>query len=689
MPELVYNVKFQIDDASLKQVSQVTTGVTDGGDAGRNDKTKKSIRQLINEYTLLGREAENTRRSLVSSTGGLTEFGVESDITAEKLEGLRESLLPAIESLEEIANSSKSSTQEQLRARAAINQLIGTYDRAGKTTAQYAVNQKIAAEAMEMVTQDAQRMNASFSTSNQVLFGFSDLVQDSAQFSYGFSSGMRAIGNNIGFTGELLANLNRKVEEYNKIHGPNAKSVTQELRNSFRGAGGLILGLNLAITAFTVISRQMEVYRKKTEDAKPPTTELSGEVEKLSSALDSLGFFGEDFLNIARTRFEIGQLDIRIAQLQKTVFTEEDQKRLNELLSQRRLIEEAVGARTSDQANNLLQQIDSEIELLKSKRRIANLEGATQKELEEVQKRRNELQKEFIESGSVSTNQLVSSTLIQNDLLKMEEEMSNLLKEEAKIREEEIGIIDQRRLESLNTFSDNVVDFEDFLTNSMKSTNELISDLVLQNEQDSVDTVNEIREIEAQFYEENERRKLQASRERTNSEIQLENWAATQKINAYSQIASGIMSIGSQIFGANKEIAIAETLISTYFSAQKAYQSVLASPQALLLGTAAEPIARRAAVAAVVQGLARVAAIASTQIGSKPSTSAGASGGGGGFGFQMSNVQGPQTFRTPAFTPTSDDRRSATKVDVQIMADRKQLYAIVKRGEEEYRQIKV
>lgn len=688
MPDLVYNIKFQIDEASRQSVTQFTSGVGDAGNTGKTDKTKKSIRQLINEYTLLGREAENTRRSLVSSTEGLTEFGVESNITAERLEGLRESLLPAIESLEEIANSSKTSTQEQLRARAAINQLITTYDRAGKTTAQYAVNQKIAAEAMETVTQDAQRMNASFSTSNQVLFGFSDLVQDSAQFSYGFSSGMRAIGNNIGFTGELLANLNRRVAEYNQVHGPNATSVTQELRNSFRGAGGLILGLNLAITAFTVISRQMEVYKKKTEEAKPPTVELSGEIEKLSSALDSLGVFGDDFLGIARTRFEIGQLDIRIAQLQKTVFTEEDQKRLNELLSQRRSIEEAVGARTSEQANNLFSQIDAEIDLLKTKRDIANLEGATQKELEEAQKRRNELQKEFAESGSVSTNQLVSSALIQNDLLKMEEEMSKILQEEARIRQEEIGIIDQRRLESLNTFSDNVVDFEDFLTTSIRSTNQLISDLVLQNEQDSVETIQDIREVEAQLYDEIERRKLQSYQSRTNAEIEIERFAATQKINAYSQIASGIMSIGSQIFGANKEIAIAETLISTYFSAQKAYQSVIASPQALLLGAAAEPIARRAAAAAVVQGLARVAAIASTEIGSGVQSSAGSSGG-GRFGFQSTNIEGAQTFRTPGFMPSNEQMQPKFVINQELKADRKQLYILNKLGEEEYRQIKV
>lgn len=687
MPELVYNVKFEIDNASLQKVSQVTTGITDGGTGGgsaNTDKTKKSIRELINEYTLLGREAENTRKSLVSTTEGLTEFGVESNMTAERLEGLRESLLPAIESLEQIANSSKTSTQEQLRARAAINQLITTYDRAGKTTAQYAVNQKIAAEAMETFTQDAQRMNASFSTSNQVLFGFSDLVQDSTQFSYGFSSGMRAVGNNIGFTGELLANLNRRVQEYNTIHGKGATSVTRELVNSFKGAGGIILALNLAITAFTVVSRQIEVYKKKAEEAKGTTKDLSGEVNALASALDSLGVFGDDFLDVAKTRFELEQLDLRIRQVSQGLFTDEDQKRLNNAVLEQRSIMKFIVVDGERIKNQRYEELEAIIASLQARRESSK----TEEQLTELQDARRKKQEEYNDLISLSNSGLVTSALIQNDILKLEEEMDGFLKEQAKIRQEEIGIIDQQRLESLDTFSDNVVDFEEFLTSSMKSTNQLISDLVLQNEQDSVETVKDIREIEAQFYEENERRKLQAYRERTDSELAIERFAAAQKINAYSQIAAGIMSIGSQIFGANKEIAIAETLISTYFSAQKAYQSVMASPQALLLGAAAEPIARRAAAAAVIQGLARVAAISSTEIGSGASSSAGTSGS-AGFGFRTTDVQGPQIFRTPGFMPENQQMQPKFVINQELKADRRQLYILNKLGEEEYRQIKV
>ena len=56
-------------------------------------------------------------------------------------------------------------------------------------------------------------LSKGLATSNQALFSFSDLVQDSAQFSQGFSQGMRAIGNNVGFTAELIGNLNRWVAD--------------------------------------------------------------------------------------------------------------------------------------------------------------------------------------------------------------------------------------------------------------------------------------------------------------------------------------------------------------------------------------------------------------------------------------------------------------------------------------------
>jgi hypothetical protein len=78
-------------------------------------------------------------------------------------------------------------------------------------------------------------------------------------------------------------------------------------------------------------------------------------------------------------------------------------------------------------------------------------------------------------------------------------------------------------------------------------------------------------------------------------------------------------------FERNKRISIAETLVSTYMAAQKAYASQLA------LATPDAPIrATIAAAAAVASGLAKVAAIKSTQYSGGGAAGATQAGGGGG-----------------------------------------------------------
>lgn len=104
-----------------------------------------------------------------------------------------------------------------------------------------------------------------------------------------------------------------------------------------------------------------------------------------------------------------------------------------------------------------------------------------------------------------------------------------------------------------------------------------------------------------------------------------------QGAQAVSQAIQGL-------FGESKEIAIAETIISTYFAAQKAFESqmLIPSPDA--------PIrAKIAAGVAIAQGLARVAAIKNTNKG----------GGGGGGG------QRPSASASSSFLRTSGKDRSS------------------------------
>lgn len=151
-------------------------------------------------------------------------------------------------------------------------------------------------------TKQAGASNKAFSSTNQVLFSFSDGVQDAAQFSQGLAQGMRAIGNNVGFTAELFANLTTRVRDYNdnltdaeKAAGK-TKTVTGELKGAFFSAGGALLILNAALTAGQFAFNNLTKQSKEAEEA------VKGFIDEATSLVDIGGF---DFLNIESTRRQI------------------------------------------------------------------------------------------------------------------------------------------------------------------------------------------------------------------------------------------------------------------------------------------------------------------------------------------------------------------------------------------------
>ena len=124
----------------------------------------------------------------------------------------------------------------------------------------------------------------------------------------------------------------------------------------------------------------------------------------------------------------------------------------------------------------------------------------------------------------------------------------------------------------------------------------------------------------AQRIEEIEKRKneqiLRIERQARDARLSL----ASGALGALSQLmAQG----GRRAFEASKALAIAETVVSTYAAAQKAYESQMAIPTPDAPARAAV-----AAAIAVAQGIARVQAIARQKYGS--ATAAGATVGGGG-----------------------------------------------------------
>lgn len=169
-----------------------------------------------------------------------------------------------------------------------VRQLEEALERAGNESGNF--NKKF-----KGTTKQAGANNKAFSSTNQLLFSFSDGVQDAAQFSQGLAQGMRAIGNNVGFTAELFANLVTRVKDYNdnltkvEIAQGKTKTVTSELKDSFFSAGGALLALNAALTIGQFIFNQFGKSAK----------EASGSVDDfISSSAELRAISDFDFLNI-------------------------------------------------------------------------------------------------------------------------------------------------------------------------------------------------------------------------------------------------------------------------------------------------------------------------------------------------------------------------------------------------------
>tara|TARA_R100001460_G_scaffold75468_1_gene116579 strand:- start:1782 stop:4316 length:2535 start_codon:yes stop_codon:yes gene_type:complete len=159
---------------------------------------------------------------------------------------------------------------------------------------------------------DARNLNKSTAAANQTLFSFSDGLQDAAQFSQGFSQGMRAIGNNVAFTAELFSNLKVRVDQHNdavskgKIVNGQFTTVQDELKNALNGAGGMLIKLNVAVVASTIAFTALDKRLKKTTDAAKAQAEALADVAKSFSDLDT-GV--EDPFGLRARAIEIGVLN--------------------------------------------------------------------------------------------------------------------------------------------------------------------------------------------------------------------------------------------------------------------------------------------------------------------------------------------------------------------------------------------
>lgn len=226
MPDLIYNVKFEIDDASKEKIGKALDSSSSKGIKQMSESTKN----LNNEIQRVGNSSENTEKDIKGLTNAVSQ-----------------------------------------------NSRV-VQDNAKKTRA--------AAQSQKNLGNVAGQNNKTFAAGNQAVLSFGDLVQDSTQFSYGFASGMRAIGNNIGFTAELLAIMSVKA----KAAGVSLKTA---LMSSLKGINGIVLGINIAVTILTVV---LEKFRKKQKESASATEEATKKLKEQDLAFKAVKSSGDSYL---------------------------------------------------------------------------------------------------------------------------------------------------------------------------------------------------------------------------------------------------------------------------------------------------------------------------------------------------------------------------------------------------------
>lgn len=160
------------------------------------------------------------------------------------------------------------------------------FNSAGNAAQSYANKQ-------EKVNRQVGAGNKQFASANQLVFSFSDGVQDAAQFSQGFGAGMRAIGNNISFTAELLGVTAKQAKEA-------GVSMKTALAGAITPVTAGILALNVGLTVGQFIWNE---WGKEAKEAVNTTRDAVKSFISESASLTGDGAF--DFLGIRRMRDEV------------------------------------------------------------------------------------------------------------------------------------------------------------------------------------------------------------------------------------------------------------------------------------------------------------------------------------------------------------------------------------------------
>jgi len=487
------------------------------------------------------------------------------------------------------------------------------------------VNKELARqkEVTEKVSSSNRVMRSTISGANQTLFSFGDIVNDAQQFQFGFAQGSRAIGNNIAFMSEQFANVSNRAGGFT--------GALKAMGSSLLGPGGIILGINIAITAISLFGEKLFGAKKATDELDKGVETLTDRLDSLVSALGEREFFGEDEFSIKQLEFKKQRIQEEIERTQKLqerfdLTTEEEVRLVAQAFEKygdnKSLLRAQLNFIHRQKQN--AESLDSDLAILRKKYQDINKELQRKRDLQEDVNRLTG----GGGGGGGSPIDIGRAGEVGGVSVFGAGAEAERQREEARFAE-----LGTTRTEFLQELAD---------------------------------------------------REVHITQEKEDKKTQIQKIAETQRSEIMTNAISAASDLIGQAFGQSKGLAIAQTLVSTYASAQKAYESQLAIPT-----PDAPARAAAAAAVAVAQGLARLAAIRSTDIGS-----------GGGWGRQGGGQRGGsrQGFKTETLSLAEQERRRglnagmfenqfarrrAIQVNVTNKIDRKGAALLVRDGERE------
>lgn len=313
MPELIYNVKFEVDSSNLQKI---TSGI-DPSSSKQVQDLEKSYDDLKNKFKELKnsmkggsvsggaiggastgfldlmQNVKTTTSEVRKNTSSFKKSIVTTDQSTDSFIQQSEALLTGSIELQRLREELEQAAQQENLTDKQTEQLNNTINSLANVQRSAVSASNNFNDGLQVIEHQAGTMNKAFAGSNQLLFSFSDLVQDSTQFSQGFAQGMRAIGNNIGFTAELFANLSNNVKRHNKLVADgtlkNEKQITtyEALKQSLKGAGGALIAINGVVMAATLLFQMLDKRVKKAKESAQSLGEAFLEINKEFSQIDT------------------------------------------------------------------------------------------------------------------------------------------------------------------------------------------------------------------------------------------------------------------------------------------------------------------------------------------------------------------------------------------------------------------